>query len=96
MILILYNSFVEKCFQCKAEHSRDFIVAQPTVQPMKQIETQKKSYKLTGRMCAKPECGGYLEHTIVNFGEKVTVPIWKQALAHAKKADLIEMYIDHA
>jgi len=43
--------------------------------------------KFTGRQCEK--CGGELQHTIINFGEKVEGREWKQALPHAKKADLM-------
>ena len=43
---------------------------------------------LTGRQCDEPECRGYLEDQIINFGEKIPQAKVLTALEHAAQADL--------
>lgn len=78
----------EESIDDKDDETDDDSVETDDEQTSEQEKSQQHYHdsKLTGRKC---ECGGSLSNTIVNFGEKVGGPTWKQALPHAKKADLM-------
>lgn len=42
---------------------------------------QKVTEHLTGRKCDTPGCNGDLKDTIINFGEKLNIPIMEGAFA---------------
>ena len=70
------NMNLEKCSMCGAKYLRDYDAA-----------TGRLDH-YTGRKCDKPECGGRLKDSIINFGENLPVDELEKALIHAGKADL--------
>jgi NAD-dependent SIR2 family protein deacetylase len=70
------NMNLEKCPQCGAKYLRDFDAA------------IGRYDHYTGRKCDKPECGGQLQDSIINFGENLPGDELEKALRHAQNADL--------
>ena len=72
------NGNLEKCKKCGAKYLRDF-----------RTRTSSKVHDhKTGRMCVAPKCTGYLQDSIINFGESLPEEDLDLAFKHAEKADL--------
>ena len=70
------NMNLEKCSACDAKYLRDF-------------DTAIGRYDhYTGRNCDKPQCGGRLKDSIINFGENLPEEEIEKAFRHAENADL--------
>ena len=70
------NINLEKCSKCGARYLRDYDAAIGFIN------------HYTGRKCDKPECGGRLADSIINFGENLPADQLEKAFIHAKNADL--------
>lgn len=70
------NMNLETCSKCGANYLRDYDAAAGRLD------------HYTGRKCDKPDCGGYLKDSIINFGENLPEEEITKAFGHAEKADL--------
>ncbi|UJR25492.1 hypothetical protein I4U23_006838 [Adineta vaga] len=70
------NMNLETCSTCNANYLRDYDAAAGRLD------------HFTGRRCDKPDCGGYLKDSIINFGENLPEEEITKAFTHAEKADL--------
>ncbi len=70
------NMNLETCSKCNAKYLRDYDAA-----------TGRMDH-YTGRKCDKPECGGGLKDSIINFGENLPTDELEKAFLHAQNADL--------
>eukprot|EP01006_Ploeotia_vitrea_P055119 TRINITY_DN67960_c7_g7_i1.p1 TRINITY_DN67960_c7_g7~~TRINITY_DN67960_c7_g7_i1.p1 ORF type:complete len:301 (+),score=15.68 TRINITY_DN67960_c7_g7_i1:236-1138(+) len=77
------NCYLEYCKTCKTEYTRPFDV---TEHHGNQAPT--KTFHDTGRKCTKPGCGGGLQNTIINFGERLPEKALTLAWNTSDAADL--------
>ncbi|CAF2721273.1 unnamed protein product [Rotaria sp. Silwood2] len=70
------NMNLETCSKCGAKYLRDYDAAIGLLN------------HYTGRKCDKPECGGHLKDSIINFGENLPSDELDKAFKHAQGADL--------
>ncbi|XP_060070664.1 NAD-dependent protein deacylase sirtuin-6-like [Ylistrum balloti] len=85
------NGFVEKCEKCNKRyvmnHNHRFGPKDPKV-PVKKCGHCRINHR-TGRICPDPKCKGYLMNTIINFGDNLEGEVLDNAVANAKRADMV-------
>jgi len=86
------NSFIESCRKCGTVYLRDFAVSSFCGKDIPREVLGKMSFReiqhLTGRLCGNDSCDGFLQDSIINFGENLPEEALSRAQAHSKKADL--------
>eukprot|EP00004_Rigifila_ramosa_P014423 TRINITY_DN3286_c0_g1_i2.p1 TRINITY_DN3286_c0_g1~~TRINITY_DN3286_c0_g1_i2.p1 ORF type:complete len:505 (-),score=115.23 TRINITY_DN3286_c0_g1_i2:22-1536(-) len=86
------NAFREICHQCKKDFLRDFSVSSVRGPHLGQAPVALASSKsgishLTGRKCDACRTG-FLQDSIIHFGEDLPAADLEQAVAHSKRSDL--------
>jgi hypothetical protein len=86
------NSFVESCRKCGTVYLRDFAVTAFCGKEIPHSVLGKMGFReiqhLTGRLCKEEGCDGFLEDSIINFGENLPAEALERATENSKKADL--------
>jgi len=72
------NTNLEICQNCGKGYLRDF-----HTRAARDVHDH-----VTGRHCDDPECGGILEDSIINFGEKLPQDVLEKGYGHSYKSDL--------